>query len=162
MRHAIAIIVATFVAVACSGVGGPTNGDIPSRAEAEGFLDRLVTTAQAGQWDAFCGMGDGYCEARLTQIGRSSVPMASPIIIDDSIIPTSPVDGGRSIGGRRLTVCGLDGSGHAYRSDVLVFRDGSSLRAINPVYWDGTSVSSGTDPTTQPRDASPRPPACEP
>jgi hypothetical protein len=52
----------------------------------------------------------------------------------------------RVTGGRIVTVCGLDQTGRSYLTEVLVFYDRGELRALNPIYWSGTSIA--TTPTT--------------
>lgn len=60
--------------------------------------------------------------------------------------------GAGTVAGRVLVICGTDGRGRPYRSEMLVFRDGSGLRAINPIFWDNMAIATGTvnPPTATP------------
>ena len=69
-------------------------------------------------------------------------------MIASTVIPSSTVNGQPSIGGLALTGCGVDGRQRPYRSEILVFRNGSALAAINPIYWDDISIVGGIPPVS--------------
>ena len=47
-----------------------------------------------------------------------------------------------------LVLCGVDGHGDHYDSEMLVFHDGNGLAVINPVYWGTTRIAGSANPVT--------------
>jgi hypothetical protein len=145
-RQSVVLILVLAVA-ACTSAGGPAAGTIPSAEQAQHHLDEIVRLARAGDFDAMCALGDGNCKSMLEIAGRDAVPLDPPKVIDTRTIPTTSANGQQSFGGIVLVVCGIDGRGEPYDSEVLVFNDGNGLRAVNPVYWSRTRIAS--NPQTQ-------------
>jgi hypothetical protein len=135
---------ALLILSACSVAGLAPTDD-----EASGVLDRLVALAAAGDFDGLCSIGDLNCTQTLADVGVESAPSERPNVLRTRVIDADPAIG--AVGGRVLTLCGIDGLGQEYQSEVLVFRDGATLRVINPIFWSGTSIA---DDATSP--ASPR------
>jgi hypothetical protein len=131
---------------------GPPAGTIPSVAEAQRHLDEIVRLARAGDFDGMCELGDGNCENTLEIVGRDAVPRERPKVVGTRTVPTTTADGQQSRGGIVLVLCGIDGRGAPYDSEMLVFNDGNGLRAINPVYWSRTRIASSpqTEDTFEP------------
>lgn len=146
-----------FVIVAAAFFGSCSPAAIPTPEEASAVLDQLVAFAQAGDLEGLCSIGDGNCEAVLEEVGPGSAPHARPIVLGGRVVAANPAAG--SIGGRVIEVCGIDGLGRAFRSDILVFRDGARYRAINPVFWSGITIASVgvAEPSPPPSGASPCP-----
>jgi hypothetical protein len=109
--------------------------------------------ARAGDFTRLCALGGGNCQQILD--GAGPVPDAPPTVIGSRVVePTHLPDGNWDVGGRVLAVCGIDGRGQPYRSEVIVFQDGPTLRIIEPVYWSGYSIGDAASPVTP---ASPEP-----
>lgn len=64
---------------------------------------------------------------------RESVPPEPPTIVSSRHQPAR--DG--YVGGRILVVRGDDGRGRPYETEVLIFRDKRSYKAIHAVFWSG-------------------------
>jgi len=159
MRHLArsgSIALTVVLAAACGG----SPASLPTRTEAQSLLDRLVVLARQGDFAGLCAVaGDLNCIDHLDRAGRDAVPPDPPRVIGSTEMPSSAVNGQQSIGGLVLTVCGVDGRQRPYRSEVLVFRNRSTLAAINPIYWNGISITGGNPPVSA---ASPSagPPGC--
>ena len=139
-RQTLLVSIAAL-AMGCAS-GEPPAGTIPTQEEALAFLDHVVSLASQGDFDGICAIGDGNCRKHLDDAGRDAVPPGPPTVVRTSIIPTSTTWGGqRSLGGVVLVLCGIDGHGEHYDSEMLVFHDGGGLRAINPIYWGGTRIA---------------------
>jgi hypothetical protein len=143
------------IALAIAGCLAPTASvqsfqSVPSLEEAQGFLAKLVTLARRGDFTSFCAVGDLNCERSLDTAGRNAVPPAPPTVIDVRIVPNTTSGDQVSIGGLVLVMCGEDATGERYRSEMLVFRDRTGLRAINPVYWGNGRISGGTSTAASP------------
>lgn len=136
--------IAILVAISACGPGRPqANTAEPTIAEAQAFLAQVVALAQRGDFEGLCAIGDGNCERHLDQAGREAVPRQPPAVVGVRFLPTTQTGDQVSIGGVILEMCGRDATGKPYHSEMLVFRDGSSLRAINPVYWGNTGIAAG-------------------
>ena len=139
---------------ACAPV--PSTGDIPAYDEATSFLASVVALAQARDFDRLCGLGGGNCRSTLEDAGLDAVPATPPGIAGSRVVqPTQRSDGKTSTGGLVLQLCGLDGLGRPYSTEMLVFRDGGKLLAIEPVYWSGMRIATDQDTPGEP--ASPFP-----
>ena len=151
-RHPAALLLA--VAVAACTSAGPAAGTIPSVGEAQHHLDEIVRLARAGDFEAMCALGDGNCDNSLEIAGRDAVPAERPKIVTTRTVPTTSSNGQQSFGGIVFVLCGIDGRGEPYDSEMLVFHDGNGLRAINPVYWGRTRIADtpGTEGTFEPVD----------
>ncbi len=113
----------------------------PSDAQARAALDRAVAYARAYDFDGLCSLSDGNCSFLLQQAGRDAVPSDPPTVYGERVLqPTHLSNGAWDGGGRVLQVCGIDGRGHPYRSEVLAFTTGSTITLINPVYWSGVGI----------------------
>ena len=113
----------------------------PTEAAARAALDRAVAYARAGDFDGLCGLSDGNCSFLLQQADRDAVPPDPPTVYGTRVLqPTRLSNGAWDTGGRVLQVCGIDGRGMPYRSEVLAFTIGSTITLINPVYWSGVGI----------------------
>jgi hypothetical protein len=130
------------------GFGGPV-----SDPAARGYFARIVAAAQAKDFDALCRLNSsvGPCEFEMNAVCRDpvrggplqmsreqmeqecrvSVPSEAPEILASRDHPGR--DG--SVGGRMLVVRGVDGRGNPYETEVLIFRDKRSYKAIHAVFW---------------------------
>lgn len=140
------------LAVAACTPAGPPAGTIPSVEQARRHLDAVVRLALAGDFDGMCALADGNCERILDMVGRDAVPPDPPRIVGTRTVPTTSSNGQQSFGGVVLVLCGVDGRGKPYDSEMLVFNDGNGLRAINAVYWGPTRIASSpqTEATFEP------------
>ena len=145
----IALLVA-MLAVGVAAVLRPLSAApaAPSVAESQAFLQQLVALAQSGDFERLCALADGNCWRLLEQAGPDRVPPTPPKVTSTRVI--APDAGTGALGGLALSVCGTDADGADYRSEVLVFRDGQGLRAINGVYWDGVTIAAGSTTISQP------------
>ena len=143
-RRAIGVVAAMTLS-ACTTFAAITPSPLPSEAEARGHLAQIVALARAGEFEALCDLGSGNCEQALDDAGRDAVPPAAPLVVGTRRIEPERLDSNLwSGGGFVLQVCGIDGAGRPYSSDVLVFRDGDRLLAIEAVYWAGIRIASGS------------------
>lgn len=140
------------LAVAACTSAGPPAGTIPTVGEAQRHLDEIVRLARAGNFEGVCTLGDLNCDNSLDIAGRDAVPPDPPTVVGTRTVPTTTSNGQQSLGGVVFVLCGTDGRGEHYDSEMLIFHDGNGLRAINPVYWGRTRIasSSQTEGTFEP------------
>ncbi|MGH9011176.1 MAG: hypothetical protein ACRDYF_15185 [Acidimicrobiia bacterium] len=131
------------------GVGGPVSDEA-----ARNYFARIVTAAQAKDFDALCKLNasQGTCEfdmrlacrppaggpidpgrEALMEWCKEAVPTQAPEIV--SLAHREGQSG--SVGGRLLVVTGTDGYGRPYETEVLIFRDKRSYKATHAVFWSG-------------------------
>lgn len=142
-RLRIIVTLAILAISACGPAQPQASSSEPTLAEAQGFLAQVVTLAQRGDFKGLCAIGDGNCERSLDMAGRNAVPREPPAVIGVRLLPTTQTGDQLSIGGVILEMCGRDAAGTPYHSEMLVFRDRSTLRAINPVYWGNIKIAGG-------------------
>jgi hypothetical protein len=150
---------AALLLVGCAAPRGPV--DPPSTAEARAFLGDIVAIARSGDLTRLCELGTGNCAKWARELGPASIPPTPPTVVREQVVPARLLPGTdtRTAAGVLFEVCGTDGLGEPYRSEVFVFVDDSSgeLRAIEPVYWWRGRV---TDPLAPVEGADPRPSGC--
>jgi hypothetical protein len=134
------------------GFGGPVSDEAARR-----YFDRIVVATEAKDFDALCRLNGStgtcreelrvYCPEdsgsgpaprfpkgeELLQECRESVPPDPPTVVSSRHHPRK--DG--NVGGRILLVRGVDGRGSPYETEVLIFRDKRSYKAIHAVFWSG-------------------------
>ena len=152
MASRLAAALLLVLAVAACTSAGPPAGTIPTIEEAQRHLDEIVRLARAGDFEGVCALGDLNCDNSLEIAGRDAVPPDPPTVVGTRTVPTTSSNGQQSFGGVVFVLCGIDGRGDHYDSEMLVFHDGNGLRAINPVYWGRTRIDSSpqTEPTFAP------------
>jgi hypothetical protein len=112
----------------------------PSVEAATAHLDLVIDAGIARDFDRLCELASGTCDTEL-QGFEHLAPTERPIIVDVSLHQPTELDGGAWSGGGVLFVlCGADGAGDPYESEVLVFDAGDSLRATAAVFWTGTGI----------------------
>jgi hypothetical protein len=144
-----------------------------SEAEAVAVIDRAVVLASAGDLEGLCAMTRArlMCESSLRSVGHGSVPDADPQVLRTTVHePVHHRGGGVSLGGTAVEVCGTDGLGRPYRSEVMVLDQGDGPEPMDPIYWtprsyarlkgDGTTASVDATPTPAPVDQAH--PGCSP
>ena len=150
-----ALLLVVLVAIGCSGA--PTtvpSGDagVPSFAEAEHHLDAAVAVVRSGDLTHLCDLGSATCQHTLDLSDPAAVPTSGPDVLGSRVIGTTPT----SAGGLVLELCGRDGLGHSYYSEMLVFRDGQRLLSTGTVYWVGITIpGSSTTGQVPPRPCTP-------
>lgn len=156
MRPAAGVLILALALLGCRLAA--EQAQPPTEAEARQLLIRIVAAAQARDFDGLCAFGDGNCPDLLAAAGRASLPAAPPTIVGVEVV--QPADGGNGAvasGGILFLLCGVDGLGKAYSSEMFVLRSGAGLRAIQPIYWSGMRIARDSTVDAEP----PRPsPAC--
>ena len=128
-----------LVAVAMMGCAAVSSdvGSVPAESEARGFLARIVAAAQGGDFAELCSFGDPSCADALEGAGRDAVPPLPPTVAGTRVItPTA-----NRYGGLVFQLCGIDGRGQRYATEMLVLRSAEGLKAIQPVFWSGMRIA---------------------
>ena len=135
------VLAAAFLIVAaCGNASAPQ--PVPTEAEARTYLDSVVALVSAGRWERICELGSGTCQQILRTADPASVPATAPLVVATRVIEPVPAgDGEWSAGGRVLVLCGRDGLGEPYHSEILVFNDGERLISTATPYWLGFGIA---------------------
>jgi hypothetical protein len=139
-----AIAVALLAVAAC---GLPTTPPVPSDEEARAYL-RSVVERVATDPASICELGSGTCAQTLRGSDPARIPTDPPLVVGSRVLPpqTSGTDV-MAVGGRVLELCGRDGVGDPYYSEMLVFHDGTRLISTGTPYWLG--ITTAETPTTE-------------
>ena len=119
----------------------------PAIEDARALLREVVDAGIARDWERLCANASGTCESEL-QGNEERAPTEAPRVAAAEVHQGSSSGEVSSAGGVLFVLCGVDGLGEAYESEVLVFDAGSRLLATAAVYWTGTQVSSGLPAVT--------------
>jgi hypothetical protein len=142
LMHRVVLAGLALVLVSACGTVSFTPDPLPTEAEATAFVGRLAQLARTGDFSGLCALGSGNCERVLREVGEDSAPTADPTILGAQVIKSRKAEGDTwSIGGVVLRVCGTDGLGRPYQSEVLVFSGQGTLHAIEAVFWAGGRVA---------------------
>jgi hypothetical protein len=142
-----------LLVVACSIGVGLTPGPAPTEDAAAAYLADVVRVVLTGDLDRLCDLGGGTCLRELDD-GGDSVPHTAPRLLGSVVVPaTARSDGTWNVGGRLLRLCGIDGLGRPYYSEMLVFEDEGRLISREPVFWTGIRIETGPMVTRTPEPA---------
>jgi hypothetical protein len=132
---------------ACGIIASESLPEPPSEADARAFLGRVVDAALARDLDRMCAIAGSICDSVAEDSGGlAAVPNDPPIVAGARLIPNRGTTTGGTAGGRLLVLCGTDGLGRPYRTEMLVSRDpDGSLYAINGVFWSGAGLAVAND-----------------
>jgi hypothetical protein len=143
---AVALATGPILLSSC-GVPDPTPPPPPTEDEAIALLNELTALALAGDLEAMCDFaGGGNCEDFVDEVGgAAAVPDDPPVVAGTRLIPSRREGEGFSVGGRLLVLCGTDGLGRPYRTEMLVSRNLGETYAVNAVYWGGFNLAVSND-----------------
>lgn len=129
------------VVTACAGA--PTSPPPPpSEAAAIAYLHSIVAMVAAGDPFAICEVGSGTCTQILRGSDLARVPTTPPVVVGSTTIEPTRLPGGTwNAGGRVLQLCGRDGLGEPYSSEILVFEDQGRLISTATPYWLGIRIA---------------------
>jgi hypothetical protein len=134
------LAVALLVMAACGNASAPQA--VPTEADARTHLDSVVALVAAGEWERVCELGSGTCRQILREADPARVPASAPLVVATRVIEPAPAaEGGWWAGGRVLVLCGRDGLGEPYHSEMLVFNDGERLISTATPYWLGIGIA---------------------
>jgi len=113
--------------------------------EAVELLRQAEDYAQSGDISSLCNMSDAVqaCLEEFSRLeGKAAIPSDSPTIVKTYVLPDVLLDNGNTLlGGRVLVIQGVDGRGHSYRTEWLVFdRGNNKLTPRTPIYWSRISI----------------------
>lgn len=111
----------------------------PQIEDARALLDEIIEAGLDRDWQRLCASASGTCEAELADV-QDRAPVEPPVVIAASVHQPIVRDESWTSGGVLFTLCGIDGLGDGYESEVLVFNGGTRLMATAAVYWTGTQV----------------------
>jgi hypothetical protein len=121
----------------------------PTPEAAQVYLDQVVALVEGGNVASVCSMGGGTCQHSLEAADPGAIPNTPPRVVGTRVLaPNQHADGSWDVGGRVIQVCGTDGKGDPYFSELLVFYDAGRLISTNPLFWTRTLVVTG--PATAP------------
>lgn len=133
-----------LVLAGCGGADWTPPPTVPTHAEAVSLLRQIWAVVASRDLSRLCDYGTGPCAKAVREVDPASIPTLPPTVTGSWVLPTQRASSNAWwIGGRVLELCGVDGLGQPYSSEMLVFRDGSRLVAVLPVFWTGMRIARG-------------------
>jgi hypothetical protein len=143
MGRTIELVLVLLALAGCAGPANPVPAP-PSEDEARAYLEQVVALVLAGRLDDLCRVGSATCDQTLRRSTPAAAPSEPPTVVDIRLMPNARrADGTWVTGGRIIEVCGVDGLGHTYRSEILVYREGGRVIGKEPVFWTGLRIARG-------------------
>jgi hypothetical protein len=150
VRTAISALVVILLA-GCGGIASRTPVPPPSEAEALAHLAQVEGVVRSGDLSHLCDLGGGTCKQILERSDPATVPNTVPVVVGTRVIPHSDLPGGMwTDGGRVLMLCGRDGLGKRYYSEMLVFFEDGRVISTGTAYWVGMTIANGTTTEASP------------
>jgi hypothetical protein len=147
-RRGLVVVPFLALVLGCSDARAPTPAPPPTRDAALGLLDAIVDAALAGDIETVCSHGVGTCAQSLRDSDPRAIPSSGPTVVASrTVAPTRSRQGGLLAGGHLLGLCGIDGLGARYYSEMLVISEPDRLVAVNAPFWLGYRV--GLEWTTE-------------
>lgn len=146
---AVAALFLALVALAAGAavIGGGTtstdlagpSGESEQAAIATDLLDDAVAAVSGDQADSLCAEQSAdvsVCEEILAELDPAQLPTTAPQVL-----------GSRSSqAGFVITVCGIDGLGEPYVTDLESVGIGNDAHAfVSPIYWSGVRITTAAD-----------------
>jgi hypothetical protein len=102
-------------------------------------VDRAKTESIAD----LCKVGSLNCVRNAqTRNADQTRPTTAPVVVASWDVPDSGSGDAIQQGGRLLEVCGVDGQGKAYQSQMLFFgSDVDHFTVFEPTYWTNMTIS---------------------
>ena len=137
----LALLAIATSLVACAGAPAPPPSP-PSEEAARTYLDAAVSMVLAGDWARICSIGSATCDQILRKANPAAVPVAAPTVLGSRVLePEQGPDGIWTTGGRVLELCGRDGMGQPYYSEMLVFQEQGRLISTATPFWLGIGIA---------------------
>ena len=140
-RRGLALLAIATILVACVGAPAPPLSP-PSEEAARTYLDAAVSMVLAGDWARICTIGSATCDQMLRKANPAAVPVTAPTFLGSRVLePEQGPDGIWTSGGRILELCGRDGIGQPYYSEMLVFQEQGRLISTATPFWLGFRIA---------------------
>jgi len=140
------IATALLTAVALTGCGLSSKPPPPpTEVQARAHLAKVVDVVLNGDVSKICELASATCGIDLRNIDVARIPKQPPVVVGTFVMePAQRPDGAWNGGGFGLQLCGIDGTGKPYASEMLVFEaEAGTLRSINTLYWLGAGIARG-------------------
>jgi hypothetical protein len=151
LRVACSLLSLGLAVAACAGPKAYAPATPPSETDSRTLVHQVIDLALARRFDQLCALGTPQCTNVLLSTGTDTVPSDSPTIVAVTTVPNKETSPGTwTPGGILFSLCGLDGKGAPYHSQLLVSENpsGTGLMAMEPVFWGGFTVGS---PVAEPK-----------
>ncbi len=139
------LAVLTILPTACAGAGSSyAPASPPPESAARDLVNQVIALALNHDFDQLCDLGTPECKFVLNSTGTDTVPSAAPEIVSVTTVANKETSPGTWVpGGVLFLLCGLDGTGQSYHSQMLVSENqqGTGLVAMEPVFWGSLTVN---------------------
>jgi len=137
------LVLALVAALGCvSPSRGPDQDVPPTEGQALEHLQSLIALVEAGHAGSICDLGGPLCKDFVEPFDAARVPTTRPLLLEVRTIPAVAVGEGKWRGSYvRIEVCGVDGRGDPYRSEMMVYWNRGRIVSTQPAYWLGMIIA---------------------
>jgi hypothetical protein len=151
MRRCLLLLLACALAASAGGCALVGYRRTVDEAAARAVLAEAVALARSPQLGSLCQLSAGTTRSE-TSTCAETLQSTSALVPDDPPAVRCALavgDVGPLRGGVVLVVEGLDANGDPYRTDFVVYDDGSGVGVLDAVWWSGLSIEGyGEDTVT--------------
>lgn len=123
---------------------GPQAGapDAPTVEQARAHVEAIIQLVESGGADRVCDFGGPTCPDSVGRLDLRAVPTTRPKITRIGVVPRVDHDDGTwSNAYVRVELCGIDGIGRIYHSEMMVYWDRGKIVSTEPAYWLGIGIA---------------------
>ena len=118
--------------------------EAPTTEQALAHVEALIKLVESGGASRICDFGGPTCHDSVDPLDPRAFPTTRPKITNVRLVPrVDHPDGTWSNAYVRVDLCGLDGRGQTYHSEMMVYWNRGRIVSTEPAYWLGLGIADG-------------------
>ena len=118
--------------------------EAPTIEQALAHVEAVIQLVESGGANRVCDFGGPTCPMSVDTLDPRAVPTTRPKITSVRLVPrVDHEDGTWSSAYVRVELCGIDGLGKIYHSEMMVYWHRGKIVSTEPAYWLGFGIADG-------------------
>jgi len=142
--HGVVVRLAAGALILLLAACGPQAGapEAPTIEQALAHVEAIIDLVESGGASRVCDFGGPTCPASVEPLDLRAVPATRPKITSVRVVPRVDHDNGTwSNAYVRVELCGIDGLGKIYHSEMMVYWHRGRIVSTEPAYWLGIGIA---------------------